>query len=193
MRLILIVAAIMLSVGLAAQDFNARVGAGVVASQVDGDRYAGYHKFGFSAGASVDRMLSRNMGFRLGLRYARKGSHTTDDNLPDFYHTELHYAELPVSAFYAFRNCEFEAGLACGYLLKAKEDVDGYGLTGPAFKFRRAELGVLTGVNYQIIKNVYITMQFNYSLTAIRKYSKLQDAHITSGLHNNWEIGRAHV
>lgn len=169
-----------------AQEFGASIDAGFVASQIDGDRFGGYNKFGFTAGGSVHRFFVKNtIGAKMGLRYVRKGSHSEETEHSQFYMTELHYAELPITAFYRWKDFEFEAGLSAGYLLKAKEDTDGYGLREPNYQYRKADICAIAGVRYNLFGDIWANAQFNYSAIAIRKYHSAQDTYMVSGQHNN--------
>lgn len=169
-----------------AQDFGASVDVGLVASQLDGDRYGGYHKFGFSFGASVNHLLvSDVIGARLGLRYVRKGSHQEATETTPFYKSELHYAELPLTAFYRWNKFDFEAGISTGYLIKAKEDTDGYGLREPNPDFRRFDVSAIAQLRYNLFGSLWANASLNYSILAVRKHHTAQDGHIVSGQHNN--------
>ena len=169
-----------------AQDFGASVDAGLVVSQLDGDNHGGYKKLGFSFGGSVSRfVLKKELGGRLGLRYVRKGSHEEESEHTQFYKAELHYAEMPLMAFYRWHKFDFEAGASFGYLLKAKEDTDGYGLREPNISFRKFDVSAVAGVRYNLFGQLWANASFNYSLVAVRKHHAAQDGHIVSGQHNN--------
>ena len=186
MRRLLTLLVLFVPVLSAAQQFGASVGAGLVASQLDGDHYAGYHKLGFSLGADVNRLLvADRLGARLGLRYVRKGSHQEATEDTPFYKSELHYAEMPLTAFYRWRKFDFEAGLAFGYLIKAKEDTDGYGLREPNIDFNRYELSAIAGVRYQLAGPLWAHACLNYSALSVRRHHVAQDGHKISGQHNN--------
>jgi len=187
MKQLLIIAIILTTHYFAlAQKFNAKANAGFVASQIDGDKYGGYHKFGFSFGADVSQPIAKtDFSYRIGLRYVRKGSHAAEDEVTSFYKAELHYAEMPISALYTLRHFEFEAGVSVGYLIKSKEDTDGYGLKEPAYKFKQFELSALVGVNYNFYENIWVGVEFDYSLLPIRPYTTAHSEYLVSGEHNN--------
>jgi len=169
-----------------AQDFGASVDVGLVASQLDGDRYGGYHKFGFSFGASVNHLLVSDVfGARLGLRYVRKGSHQEATETTPFYKSELHYAELPLTAFYRWHKFDFDASMALGYLIKAKEDTDGYGLREPNVDFNKFEISSFAGMRYNIFESLWVQACIGYSVLPVRKHHATQDGRRVSGQHNN--------
>ncbi|MBR5956940.1 MAG: PorT family protein [Salinivirgaceae bacterium] len=185
-RLLIVLVLFALPILASAQKFNARANAGIVASQVDGDRYSGYNKFGFTFGADVSRPIEKtDFGWRLGLRYVRKGSHAPKSEESDFYKVELHYAEMPLTALYTYKRFEFEAGASFGYLIKSKEDVDGNGMTEPAFKFKPIELSGVAGVNYNLTGDLWAGAEFSYSMLPIRPYTAAHSDYVLSGEHNN--------
>ena len=84
MKLILIGSAffllllVMVSSSLQAQRFNAGLMLGGVTSQVDGDTYDGYHKWGYLGGGYVSLQLSPHSSFQMELEYIQKGSRRND-------------------------------------------------------------------------------------------------------------------
>ena len=96
MRRLLVLLITFAPVFTVAQDFGASIDAGLVFSQLDGDRHGGYKKLGVAVGGSVSRFVVKDhIGARLGLRYVRKGSHEEESEHTQFYKAELHYAEMP--------------------------------------------------------------------------------------------------
>jgi hypothetical protein len=170
----------------AAQDFGASIDAGLVVSQLDGDRRSGYKKVGFAFGGSVSRFIVQDIiGARLGLRYVQKGSHEEESEYRQFYKAELHYAELPLTAFYRWNRFDFEAGAAFGYLIKAKEDTDGYGLRDPNPDFRKFDVSAIAQLRYNLFGALWADASLNYSIIAVRKHHTAQDGYFVSGQHNN--------
>lgn len=169
-----------------AQDFGASIDACLVVSQLDGDRRSGYKKVGLAVGGSVNRfVVSDHIGVRFGLRYVRKGSHEEESEHTQFYKAELHYAEMPLTAFYRWNKFDFEAGAAWGYLIKAKEDTDGYGLREPNPDFRKADVSAIAQLRYNLYGALWANASLNYSVLSVRKHHTAQDGHIVSGQHNN--------
>ena len=169
-----------------AQEFGASLDAGLVVSQLDGDDRGGYKKLGFSFGGSVSRFVLKNtVGGRIGLRYVMKGSHEEESEHTQFYRAELHYAEMPLTAFYHWHKFDFEVGAAFGYLIKAKEDTDGYGLREPNISFRKFDISAVAQARYNLYGPLWAVASFNYSLMAVREHHAAQDGHIVSGQHNN--------
>lgn len=118
MRNILLAIILLTTVCVNAQEFGASIDARFVASQIDGDRFGGYNKYGFTIGGNVHRFLNKKntIGTKAGLRYILKGNHTEgDDDHSKFNKTELHYVEMPLSAFYRWERLDVEVGLTVGW------------------------------------------------------------------------------
>ena len=87
------------------QNFNGGIIAGGVVSQVDGDTWVGYHKFGYLAGGYVSLRISPHSSFQLEMEYIQKGSRKNADlETGDMssYLLRLHYLEIPVLYQYTF-------------------------------------------------------------------------------------------
>jgi len=66
-----------LTTQMLAQDFYAGATGGLVLSQVDGDSFGGYNKFGGNAGLFVRNSFGEKWGGRMELKYIQKGSVAT--------------------------------------------------------------------------------------------------------------------
>ena len=86
------------------QTFRPVIYAGIVASQVDGDTYAGYSKPGFVLGAGINRQLSKLFEAEFGLTFIQKGARhnygldSASRNNPanPFFLSRLNYVEIPL-------------------------------------------------------------------------------------------------
>ena len=65
---------VIVSSSLKAQRFTGGVMIGGDVSQVDGDTYSGYTKFGYLGGAYVGLQVSPHSSFQMELEYIQKGS-----------------------------------------------------------------------------------------------------------------------
>jgi hypothetical protein len=174
------------ALSLHAQEFNGGVYGGLVASQLDGDHYKGYNKAGFMAGAYVNRFLMQKTFAQMGIRYIQKGSKKADIKTGEYYKSELHYAEIPVTIrYYYYKKIDFEGGIALGYLIQSLEDTDGAGLTDPAADFNKFEFCVVGGINYTWTEKISFSAQFSYSLLPVRPYSQLYASYMDRGQYNN--------
>lgn len=121
-----------------AQSFNAGLIAGATASQVDGDKYYGYHKLGLTAGAYVNLPVSTHFALQMELKYTQMGAHSSIREQVEFnylpYNLRLHYAEIPLMLRYDFghftvygKSLDFltlEAGISLDFLLKHRGEMD---------------------------------------------------------------------
>ena len=132
-----------------AQTFGGGVLAGLSASQLDGDRWGGYHKAGLCFGAYTNVVLNQYVDAQLELRYVQKGSNSNSENIGDYYVSKLNYIEMPLFLKYSFLN-KFTAniGVAAGYLQKATENKDGIGDEPADPAFNQFEFSGLVGVEY---------------------------------------------
>jgi len=168
------------------QEFNGGIYSGLVASQLDGDTYRGYNKAGIIGGAFVNRFFTNSWAGQLGLHYIQKGSKRNDTKNGIYYKSQLHYIELPVTVrYFYFKKIDFEAGCSFGYLIKALEDKDGYGLVEADPAFNKFEICSIGGINYQVNKSFTISLHASYSLTPARAYSSGYERFMDKGQHNN--------
>ena len=121
-----------------AQSFNAGLIAGATFSQVDGDRYYGYHKAGLTAGGYVNLPVSEHFALQMELKYTQMGAHSSVKEVIEYgyneYDLRLHYAEIPLMLCYDFghftvygKSLDFltlEAGLSLDFLLKHRGEID---------------------------------------------------------------------
>ena len=88
------------------QLFNAGLIGGATFSQVDGDKYAGFHKIGMTAGTYVNLPVANHFALQMELKYTQMGAHSSDEEseLTGYgpYNLVLHYAEIPLMLQYDF-------------------------------------------------------------------------------------------
>ncbi len=156
------------------QRFNGGIIAGGLISQVDGDTYDGYHKFGYLGGAYVSLQVSPHSSFQMEMEYIQKGSrHNADSaNFSDQpYLLRLHYLEIPVLYQYTFgRRFSVEAGPAADVLLGYYEEKDGIP-DPPTEPFRTVTLSGIVGAGVYITNHLKADFRFNYSLISLRNTS----------------------
>jgi hypothetical protein len=169
-----------LSLFTQAQYFNAGAKLGIVGSQVDGDGYAGFDKFGINAGLYVNYKLSMLTSLQLEMEYIQKGSrHTPNVEKGDYadYKLRLGYIQLPVLFQYKLAsNLSVEAGPAFGLLLSHYEEWMTYEIDYNPF--RKFALSWITGINYKISDFWNANFRFDYSLMAIRQQPAPLDRYI---------------
>lgn len=152
------------------QKFNGGILVGGVVSQVDGDTWDGFHKFGFLGGAYVSLRVSPHSSFQMEMEYIQKGSRNADtvNVLNQEYLLRLHYLEIPVLYQYTFaRRFSVEAGPAIDILLGSLELSNGSEFPN-AVPLRPVTLAGIIGVNGYITRHLKANFRFNYSLLSIR-------------------------
>jgi hypothetical protein len=188
LKQILIFLFIIISFSSYSQQFEGGFFAGVSASQIDGDNFAGYNKGGLTAGAYITREITRNIKWKTEIRYIMKGSYQkyTEEN-PVYYKTTLHYAEIPVLAQYFFKGKTFfEFGLLPEVLLSSKEEDEGGIIpTDQTLPFHRFSLEATAGMGYFLTKNIAAGFRFNYSVLTCRDHASGQTYYANRGQYNN--------
>lgn len=184
--IIIILIVITSSYNLYAQEFKSEIYGGVIASQIDGDRYAGYNKAGLIIGGAVSKDFNKKWAWQMGLRYSQKGSKFSNNKSSKYYKAVLHYIDLPVTIrYYQNKKISYELGLSFNYLIKALEDKGGYGLEDAYPSFNSFELASVGGVYYHFTKKLSIGGHISYSILPIRPYSSGNEAFMDKGQYNN--------
>lgn len=171
MRLLIFTLFITLPLFSSAQRFNGGIMAGGIISQVDGDTWEGYDKFGFLAGGYVGLRLSQHSAFQFEMEYIQKGSRKNGDlekGDMSSYLLRLHYLELPLLYQYTFaRRFAAEIGPAADVLLGSYEESDGIA-DPPTEPLRQITLAAILGVSVYITEHLKAGFRFNYSLISLR-------------------------
>lgn len=158
---------------LSGQHFNGGLVAGGVVSQLDGDTYEGYHKFGFLGGGYVNYRISKHSQLQLEMQYIQKGSRKNanlEKGDPDSYLLRLHYMEIPVMYQYIFMDKLYaEAGVAPDVLLGSYEEKDGLEVPYNTVPLRKITLGGIIGVSWALTNHLKAGFRMHYSLLSIRE------------------------
>ena len=167
--------------------FRAGLKAGIATSQVEGDTYGGFDKFGFAGGGTLNAKLNDMWKLQFEILYIQKGSkHVGDANKGDlsFYLMQLNYVEVPLLIQYKQKKITFEAGPGFGYLISAREYTE-YGEVINPIPFYNTEVNGSLGIHYEIYKNLGITWRFTNSILPIRKYASGASFWFNPGQRNN--------
>lgn len=153
-----------------AQSFDAGLTAGVVASQINGDGYAGFHQFGGTGGIFGRIPTGGSSSWQMELKYSLFGAHSDskelDAGLPQM-NIRLHYVELPIMYRYNlselsingkhFDFITLEAGLSADFLIKNSQEAgnDG-GFDNPSWAFfsMTGNLGIQFDINDRLGINI---------------------------------------
>lgn len=158
--------------GVKAQEFKAGITAGLVASQVDGDRMGGYYKAGFIGGLYVYRDFGAASRMQAEILYAMKGSRCSPKNTnPDFLQVSTTNVDISLSYIYKVLDwLNFRIGLTPSVLLTSSEITPTGLIIDPkeAPAFRTFGVLGLAGVTYNLSQHLTLTWTYNYSLYSIR-------------------------
>lgn len=175
MKTYFFIASILMSQLAFSQAFKAGIFAGLVSSQVDGDKSEGYHKMGFQAGAFSKYVFNEQLFLNTELKYIQKGSKHSDakDNL--YFTIQLNYVEVPVLIQYQVNeHFVFGGGLSYAYLLKANVD-DPFGAVPQDYLvYKEYDMNVLAQMKYLLGEHFWVDFKFAYSILYITKESPRQ-------------------
>jgi len=152
------------------QTFNGGILAGGLVSQIDGDTWVGYHKFGYLAGGFVSLRLSPRSSFQLEMEYIQKGARQGADTITHTgttYLTRLHYLEIPLLYQFTFaKRVQAEIGPAADVLIGYHVESDGLE-TDVTVPYRTITLCGIAGISCFITDHLKAGIRFNYSLISI--------------------------
>lgn len=155
-----------------AQKFNGGVIAGGLVSQVDGDTWVGYHKFGFLAGGFVTLRLSPHSAFQMEMEYIQKGMRQNADsitNTGNTYLARIHYLEIPLLYQFTFaKRVQAEIGPAADILLGTYDEVNGIEVSYLTVPYRAVTLTGIVGISCYITDHLKAGFRLNYSLISTR-------------------------
>lgn len=177
----------LVTISITAQRFGGGLLAGFNASQVDGDSYAGYNKFGFALGAFTTTSFSEALSGELQIRFMQKGANkkVTENDLSK-YTSKLNYVEVPVLLrYHQSKKLSWHAGPGFGYMFKYTVEDENGPLDDDAISFRGFELSAMAGIQYMLTEKLGISLTFSYSLIPIADPPKDFIHFRQPGLYNN--------
>lgn len=170
-------------------------------SQVDGDRYFGYHKPGIVAGAFVAMRFTDKIGLQTDLLFSQKGSHGAAVVESPFAgtsmsqcHIGLSYVELPVVLQYKWKRFTAEAGGSYSVLLRTNEwilDPQPFYIDKVANRFNTTDINYIFGAGGHLYKHWYANIRFQYSIVSIRPAERIPTGYgwgITGQFNNLFSI-----
>lgn len=170
-------------------------------SQLDGDKFAGYRKIGFTGGAIVYAELAKKFATSLEILYTQKGAVSNRSESPETvlnyrvnkYAVKLDYVEIPVLFnYFDKRKSHFGLGASYSQLVSQRETVT----TNPAlptsvdlrdYPFKSADINGIASVNLYLTKGFFLNIRYQYSLFSVRDnvYPDLKRIN-GNGQHNNF-------
>ena len=153
--------------------------AGANFTQVDGDRYAGYHKVGLNFGGVMYMHLADHLAASIEILYSQKGSRghkpqaAASNNFTIIdYNIKLNYAEIPLQLnYFDRRKSHFGAGLSISRLITVDESGSSDPIPPPkfdAYPFRKMDYNFVAGGSLHLWKGFFMNIRFQYSLRSIR-------------------------
>ena len=163
------------------EGFTLGLRGGIVASQVAGDGWGGFDKFGFFGGANIERKISENKGFEIGLQFIQKGSiRNSNPDKGDFlsYKLALSMVEMPILFKFYQDPFIYDIGLAAEFLINSKEiDTDGIELK-TRDQFNDISLGFHMGLEYELAERSLLNLRFTNSLSPVRNSVAVQTGQV---------------
>ncbi len=182
--------------------FRGMVIAGFNMSQIDGDRMAGYYKFGFNGGVGVFAMIKKKFSLSMELLYNMKGAKSQLNNAKyNSRSISLDYLDIPVMFnFHDKKIAIFGAGFSVGGLIRKNQviyDAQGYKQPYLNYKdvngdnqtvtldsynanYRPYDFQVVGHATFLIRKVIGVQARFAYSLVGLGKVS-FPDGNLSSG------------
>lgn len=157
----------------AQQYFKLGLKEGATTSQISGDTYSGFDKFGFCGGSYIKFKVKGDWTGGFEILFTQKGSrHRANyQNKDDVsYFLQLNYIEVPVLLQYNLIGANFEIGPSFGFLVKSKELIMAGGVeyfgTRP---FNDTEVNINIGANYTFSSRFGFGLRYTNSIVSIRK------------------------
>lgn len=157
----------------AQQYFKLGLKEGVTTTQVSGDTYSGFDKFGFCGGSYIKLKIKGDWTGGFEILFTQKGSrHRADYKLKDDvnYFLQLNYIEVPILLQYNLIGANFEIGPSFGFLVKTKELITSGGVeyfgTRP---FKTTEFNMNIGANYTFSSRFGFGLRYTNSVVTIRE------------------------
>lgn len=180
--------------------FRGMVVAGFSMSQIDGDRMAGYYKFGFNGGVGAYAMIKKRFSISMELLYSMRGAKSQLNNAKVSSRTiSLDYLDVPIMFNYHDRKIAiFGAGFQVGALVRRKQtvyDSQGMQLSTLTYSvggnertvaideynanYRALDLQVVGHATFLIKKRIGIQGRFGYSILGMGK-QKFDDGNLAN-------------
>lgn len=190
-----IIALLIISSFVNAQNFYGGILGGFNSTQLDGDALHGYHKMGLISGLWIQTDANEQQFWGAELKYSEKGSRKNPTRVnPDKFIYRANYVDLPVYGGFKYNSAvSFVYGFSFNYLANANAssflvtDIEGF-----RHLIDNWELAALVGakINFENIiqqswaKKFILDLRFNYSLLSIYDSSN-PNVFNRRGLYNN--------
>ncbi len=178
---------IFMTVSVNGQQFNAGFFGGINISQVSGDSYQGFNKFGFNLGAFVNRAIEQNFYWQAEIKYGTRGVYEgpTDTNA-SLYRSAYHVLELPLSVQYLFDDkIMLEIGISPEVLITTIFwDENGILNESSYPDNRRFGLSVFAGLGYWFTERMMVGFRYTNSAVPFRDPQEWNNSQNRGYFHN---------
>lgn len=167
------------------ESFTGGLRLGIVATQINGDGFAGFNKLGIASGAYVGRPINDLMDWKMELLYIQKGSRQQPDakNGNTFLRIALDYIEVPISVSYDYKKIEVEAYLAGGVLINQKVS-DQTGTLPAWLAYNRFEFSGGVGLNAELAERAKLNIRLGSSILPMQSGLAITSVGIRGGSFN---------
>jgi hypothetical protein len=150
------------------QSFSPVLTAGVNATQIDGDKQAGYNKAGIHAGVGVRYVLKSPVKLQGEIAYSQKGARNSADD-PFILIQRVNYLSMTTIVGYEgiSKGVWLEGGLAADVLLGQYYEFNGFVTRSFEGRLRRVDLPVVVGVEVPINPKFSGNIRLYYSIRSI--------------------------
>ncbi len=176
----LLFASCLLPLAISAQPrFKAGIIAGLSASQINGDRSAGYNKLGLLAGLRGITRLKDREEVSIEFLYAQRGCQSTllkDQFDPFRFSHTINYLEIPVQWHFKdwlveyeddkdnFYRINFNIGLSYARLIGYTSRGEGFGIGGALPLLKKSDISFLLGANFMASQHLGFTFRYVRSI-----------------------------
>ena len=171
-------------VSVAQPRFKAAIIAGLTASQINGDRSAGYNKLGLQAGLRGIARLKDREDLSIEFLYAQRGCQSTllkDQFDPFRFSHTINYLEIPVQWHFKdwlveyeddkdnFYRVSFNIGASYARLLGYTSGGEGSGIGAALPVLKKGDISFLLGANFMASRH------FGFAFRYVRSFGRMYD------------------
>jgi hypothetical protein len=175
---------------VSAQKFSGGLLGGVSASQVSGDRLAGFDKAGIYGGFFANFSFSEHSAIQMEIDFIQKGSRKNPrPSKGDYekYVLRLNYIEVPLLyKWMTTKSFGFEIGPAAAVLLKSSDvELDQNGAIPFQPAFNPYDFSVMAGVYFKLGEHLKTNLRFSNSVVPVRSHSGGATYRLNRGQYNS--------
>jgi hypothetical protein len=149
------------------EKIRAKIIAGIMGAQIDGDQLSGYNKPGLIAGMAMELPLGKKFALQPEMMYCQKGARSTSTS-PYYGVVRLSYLDIcSVLNIYLKPRWVIQPGFSYAVLFNAKMDY-GSGFADSYSLFHPSDKCWLIGTEFRFTPKTSANIRYSYSLTSIR-------------------------